>query len=420
MLTNFIKIILLSITLLSYSVISKAEDTIKIAVIEPMSGPLAAIGLDLIEGLEFFAERVNKAGGVLGGKHIEIIPYDNAMMAEKTIQQLRKVIDEDIRYVSQGVGSNHALNIIKTLGKHNKRNPGKEIMFLNHSAVTTSFTNELCNFYHFRFDANVDMKVAALVAQMNKDPNIKKVYLLNQNYAYGQSFQAAARRLLAERAPQIEIVGDELIVPFGKILDFNPYVAKITASKADTVLTGNWGQDAARLITATANSQLKVNFYTIYAGIPAAMNSMGVKISTFNPIIQVTESHENDASHPDWLKEIEAEYTAFSNKSPYADRQRIMMDMFAAAIEKAGSAEPTAVGFALEGMTAEGAHGKVHMRAEDHQMHFDMVISHISTDVEKTFTYNGEDYGMAYVTDGWVDTKDITLDTTCEMKRPKI
>jgi len=239
------------------------------------------------------------------------------MMAEKTIQQLRKVIDQGIRYVSQGVGSNHALNIIKTLGKHNKRNPGKEILFLNHSAVTTSFTNELCNFYHFRFDANVDMKVAALISQMNKDPNIKKVYLLNQNYAYGQSFQAAARRLLAERAPQIEIVGDELIVPFGKILDFNPYVAKITASGADTVLTGNWGADAARLIRATANSQLKVNFYTIYAGIPAAMNSMGVKISTFNPIIQVTESHENDASQPDWLKKIEADYTAYSNKSPY-------------------------------------------------------------------------------------------------------
>ena len=147
-----------------------------------------------------------------------IIPFDNQMVAEKTIQQLRKVIDQDIRYVSQGVGSNHALNIIKTLKKHNKRNPGKEIMFLNHSAVTTSFTNEICDFYHFRFDANVDMKVAGLVTKMASDPDVKKVYLINQNYAYGQSFQAAARRLLPERAPHIEIVGDELIVPFGKVL----------------------------------------------------------------------------------------------------------------------------------------------------------------------------------------------------------
>ncbi|SVE58451.1 uncharacterized protein METZ01_LOCUS511305, partial [marine metagenome] len=156
MLTKFIKIILISFAIFNFTISAKSADTIKIALIEPMSGPLAAIGLDLIEGMEFFAERINNAGGVLGGRHIEIVPFDNQMVAEKTIQQLRKVIDQDIRYVSQGVGSNHALNIIKTLKKHNKRNPGKEIMFLNHSAVTTSFTNELCDFYHFRFDANVD------------------------------------------------------------------------------------------------------------------------------------------------------------------------------------------------------------------------------------------------------------------------
>ena len=419
MLNKFIKIILISFTLFSFTFIARSDDTIKIALIEPMSGPLAAIGLDLIEGLEFFAERINKAGGVLGGRHIEIVPYDNQMIAEKTIQQLRKVIDEDIRYVSQGVGSNHALNIIKTLNKHNKRNPGKEVMFLNHSAVTTSFTNELCNFYHFRFDANVDMKVAALVTQMAADPDVKKVYLLNQNYAYGQSFQAAAQRLLAERAPHIEIVGDELIVPFGKILDFNPYIAKITSSGADAILTGNWGPDAARLITAGANAGLGVKYYSIYAGIPNAMNQMGVKVSTFTPIIQVTESHENDPDHPEWLKEIEAEYFEFSRKSPYADRQRMMMEMFALALEQAGTDDPTAVGFALEGMKGRGAKGEVYMRAEDHQMHFDMVISHISDNVPKPFIYNDQNYGMGYVTDGWINQKDITLPTTCKMIRPK-
>ena len=413
------KIFIISIAFLFLSSSAFSKDTIKIAMIEPMSGPLAAIGLDLIEGLEFFAERINKAGGVLGGRHLEVVAYDNQMIAEKTIQQLRKVIDEDIRYVTQGVGSNHALNIIQTLKKYNKRNPGKEVMFLNHSAVTTSFTNELCDFYHFRFDANVDMKVAGLVTQMANDPDVKKVYLLNQNYAYGQSFQAAAQRLLAERAPHIEIVGDELIVPFGKVLDFNPYIAKITKSGADTVLTGNWGPDAARLITAGANSGLKVKYYSIYAGIPNAMNQMGAKISTFTPIIQITESHENDPDHPAWLKEIEAEYFNFANKSPYADRQRWMMEMFAAASEKAGTDDPTAVGFALEGMKSRGAKGEVFMRADDHQMHFDMVISHISENVEKPFIYNGENYGMGYITDGWIETKDITLPTTCKMKRPK-
>ena len=145
----------------------------------------------------------------------------------------------------------------------------------------------------------------------------------------------------------------------------------------------------------------------------------GVKVSTFTPIIQVTESHENDPDHPEWLKEIEAEYFEFSRKSPYADRQRWMLDMFATALEKAGTDNPTAVGFALEGMKSRGAKGEVYMRAKDHQMHFDMVISHISEDVGKTFVYNGQNYGMGYKTDGWVNKEDITLPSTCEMKRPK-
>jgi branched-chain amino acid transport system substrate-binding protein len=395
-----------------------AEDTIKIALIEPFSGPVAAVGRDSLEQFEFYADRINAAGGVLGGRKIEIVPFDNVMNAEKTTQQLRKAIDQDIRFVSQGVGSNHALNIIKALQKYNKRNPGKEIMYFNYAAVTTAFTNELCMFWHFRFDHNVDQKVAALTTFMNNDSSVKKVYMINQNYAYGQSFQKAARKYLKERAPKAKLVGDEMIVPFGKVLDFTPYIAKIKASGADTVLTGNWGPDATRLIGAGADAGLKVKYYSIYAGIPAAMNTMGTKISTFTPILQITESHENDPSEPAWLMDIEKDFMAKYKKSTYSDRTRVMFEMLAKAFNKAGSADPVAVGYALEGMTIRGAKSEVWMRPDDHQIHFPMVISHISTDIKRPFIYNGENYKMAYKTDGWIARKDMTLPTTCKMKRP--
>jgi branched-chain amino acid transport system substrate-binding protein len=395
-----------------------AEDTIKIALIEPYSGPVAAVGRDTLEAFEFYADRINAAGGVLGGRKIEIVPFDNVMNAEKTTQQLRKAIDQDIRFISQGVGSNHALNIIKALQKYNKRNPGKEVMFFNHSAVTTSFTNELCMFWHFRFDQNVDQKVAALTTFMNNDSSVKKVYMINQNYAYGQSFQKAAHKYLKERAPNVQLVGDEMIVPFGKVLDFTPYIAKIKSSGADTVLTGNWGPDATRLITAGADAGLKVKYYSIYAGIPAAMNSMGTKVSTFTPILQITESHENDADVPGWAVEEQNDYLEKYKKSTYVDRFRLMFEMLAKAFNKAGSADPAAVGYALEGMTNRGIKSEVWMRPDDHQIHFPMVISHISTDVKRPFIYNGENYKMAYKTDGWIPRDDMMLPSTCKMKRP--
>jgi branched-chain amino acid transport system substrate-binding protein len=257
-----------------------------------------------------------------------------------------------------------------------------------------------------------------LTTFMNNDSSVKKVYMINQNYAYGQSFQKAAHKYLKERAPNVQLVGDEMIVPFGKVLDFTPYIAKIKASGADTVLTGNWGPDATRLIGAGADAGLKVKYYSIYAGIPNAMKTMGTKISTFTPILQITESHENDPGEPDWLIEIENDFMTKYKKSTYGDHGRMMVEMLVKAFNKAGSADPAAVGYALEGITNRGAKSEGWMRPDDHQIHFPMVISHISTDVERPFIYNGENYKMAYKTDGWIAREDLVLPTTCNMKRP--
>ncbi len=417
---HYISFLIVFVSFLFISACEKKEvknETLKIAAIEPLSGPYAAVGQDLVEQLTFYADLVNSNGGLKDGRKIEIVALDNAMKAEKTTELLRKSIDEGIRFVTQGAGSNHALNIIKQLEKYNSRNPGKEVLFLNHSAVTTTFTNELCTFYHFRFDANVDMKVAALVTQLSKDQDIKKVYLINQNYAYGQSFQKAAKKFLKERAPSIEIVGDELIQPFGKVQDFNPYVTKIKVSEADAILTGNWGPDAYRLVNSLADSGIKSKIYGIYVALPTGMPVMGEK-AVYNPIIQVKETHENDSDIPDWLKKINDLHLEQTTMSMDTDRFRFMMEMFAEASKISNSFEPKDIALALEGMKGRGAHGEVLMRKQDHQIHFDIVAGLVSNKVEKPIQYRGENFGMAYSTVGKISKEDVTLKTTCEMKRP--
>jgi len=162
------------VSLLSFSV--QAADPIRLGFIEPLSGPIAAVGLEGLDNIRLAADRVNARGGVLGGRMIEIVPLDNAMKAEKTTQQVNKAIDIGLRFISQGIGSNHALNIIKMLEKHNKRNPDKAVVYFNHSAVTPAFTNEMCSFWHFRFDADANMKISALVTMIGKNPKIKRLY----------------------------------------------------------------------------------------------------------------------------------------------------------------------------------------------------------------------------------------------------
>ncbi|MEE8506017.1 MAG: ABC transporter substrate-binding protein [Kiloniellales bacterium] len=399
------------------SVSALAAENIRIGLIEPLSGPIAAVGAEALDNFTHVANQVNKRGGVLGGRKLEIIGLDNAMKAEKTTEQLKKAVDMGLSYIIQGVGSNHALNIIKFVNKHNKRNPGKEIVFLNHSAVTTAFTNELCSFWHFRFDANVDMKVAALVTQLNRDPKVKKVYLVNQNYAYGKSFQAAANRLLKERAPNVELVGDELIVPFGKVQDFTPYVAKIKAAGADTVLTGNWGPDLHRFVKSAVNSGLGATFYSIYGGLPSSISGYGDTSSKVD-LKQVTETHENHAGLPGELRDYMQGYKDVYGSTWYPDRQRWLIEMLAAAIEAAGTADPIPVARKLEGMSFPGPLGDVQMRAEDHQIQMALVVSTLTSDAPKSLIYKGKNFGVGFKTDGVAERADTTLPTTCLMERP--
>lgn len=399
------------------SVTGALADNIRVGLIEPLSGRIAALGQDALNSFQFAAETVNSRGGVLAGTNIEVIGLDNAMKAEKTTEQLKKAVDMGLSYIIQGVGSNHALNIIKFVDKHNKRNPGKEIVFLNHSAVTTAFTNELCSFWHFRFDANVDMKVAALVTQISRDPSIKKVYILNQNYAYGKSFQAAARQLLAKRVPQVKIVGDELIVPFGKVQDFTPFIAKIKASGADTILTGNWGADIVRFVKGAVGAGLDAKFYTIYGGATSSIGGYGSDGKKVN-LKQVTEMHQNHPGLPKGLVDYSAGYMKKYKDTFYADRQRWLIFMLAAAIDKAGSADPIPVARALEGMTFPGPMGPVQMRASDHQMQMPLVVSMLTDKAPQPIYYKGKNFGIAFQTDGVAERKDTSLATTCKMKRP--
>ena len=417
---NFIKY--LSIFLFLFIFIScekkESQGPIKIAAIEPLSGPYAAVGSDLITQVEFYTQEINKNGGVLGGRKIEIVRMDNANKAEKTTELVRKSIDEGIKFIVQGGGSHVAKSIITQLKKHNSRNPGKEVLYLNHSAVTPSFTNEDCTFFHFRFDANTDMKVAALVQEISQDKEVNKVYLFNQNYAFGQSIKKTARKLLNERVPRVEIVGDELIPPFGKVTDFNPYVSKIKVSGADSIITGNWGPDAYRLVNALADAGVKVKIFGMYIFLPSSMPSMS-KNALFNPIIQIKEATPYELEKlPNWLNEINIRHLEKTKMSSDTDRMRNMMEMFAKAINQSNSLDPVKIAYELEGMENRGPYGIVTMRKDDHQAHFDMVTTVVRNNNQNPMTYKDKNYSMAYSTLNIINKKDITFQSNCDMKRP--
>ena len=393
--------------------------TVKVAYIDPLSGPFAQTGEQGLAEFRFAVQQVNKSGK-LGKVKLEVVPFDNKVSPQESLNQLKRVIDQGIRYITQGNSSAVAGALIEAVNRHNERNPGKEILYLNYAAVDPAYTNEKCSFWHFRFDANSDMKMEALTTWMAKRKNIKKVYLLNQDYSFGHAVRKAAREMLNRKRPDIEIVGDDLH-PLGKVTDFAPYVAKMKAAGADSVITGNWGQDMSLLVKAGRDAGLDVDWYTYYAGGLGTPTAMGEAAAGKVKIIAEYHSNVENNKAAKW----DAAYRKQAPKGNpdfYFLRGKIMWDMFAKAIVRAKSVEPKAVARALEGMRHDGELGEVEMRKSDHQLiqplYVLTLVKSAARGGPKNAKIDMEGSGLAPVTDARLEASSSAQPTSCQMKRP--
>ena len=398
--------------LASTSFVAQAQ-TVKLALIDPQSGLMAPVGINQLNSWRFVADIANQKNWA-GGPKFEIVGFDNKLSPQESLTILKQVIDQGIRYILQGNGSSVALALADAVAKHNERNPGKEIIYINYAAVDPDLTNSKCNYWHFRIDANSDMKMEALTTYLAKDPKVKSVYLINQNYSFGQAVAKAAKEYLARKRPDIKIVGEDLH-PLAQIKDFAPYVSKIKASGADTVITGNWGSDLALLIKAGKDAGLNVNYYTYYAattGVPTAMGAAGEERVKY-----VGYWNANNE------KFVGADVVEGYNKK-YKDDYYTMatytgIAMLAKAFKEAKSTDPVKVAAALEGIKVQSLNGEVEMRKTDHQALQPLYIAKWVKVNKKDVRFDQENTGYGWKTEALLPTYLATQPTSCQMQRPK-
>jgi branched-chain amino acid transport system substrate-binding protein len=396
----------------AFAVPAAQADTIKIAMIETMSGAFAPIGQNQLNTFRMFSEMANQQKWA-GNHTIEVNAFDGKGSPQESLTQLKTVIDQGYRYIAQGNGSGVALALVDAVNKHNERNPGKEVVFLNYSAIDPDLTNSKCSFWHFRFDANSDMKMEALTSYMAKDQNIKKVFIIGQNYAHGHQVTRAAKEFLKRKRPDIQIVGDDLH-PIATVKDFAPYVAKIKAAGADTVITGNWGADLALLVKAAKDAGLEARFYTYYAGTSGVPTAMGG--STAGQVKQVAYWIPNNETFAG--KEIVEAFKKKYNDDFYVQDIYTVVQMVSKAAKDVGTADPVKVAFALEGMKIKAINGEVEMRAVDHQLQQPLYISTWAKVDGKKVKYDAENTGYGWSMDQKIESYVATQPTSCQMKRP--
>ncbi|WP_038216440.1 branched-chain amino acid ABC transporter substrate-binding protein [Xenophilus azovorans] len=384
-------------------------ETVKIAWLDPLSGLMAAVGTNQLKTFQFFAEKFNIKNAA--GVKFEVIGIDNKLSPQETTAALRSAMDQGARYVVQGNGSGPALAIIDALEKHNARNPGKEVLYLNYAAVDPDLTNSKCSYWQYRFDADTSMKMEALTTYMKEQQEIKKVYLINQNYSHGQQVSKFAKENLKTKRPDVQIVGDDLH-PLAQVRDFAPYIAKIKQSGADTVITGNWGSDLALLIKAGNDAGLNVKWFTYYAVTTGTPTAMGA--ASDGKVYQVAYGHYNMGGE---MQKYADEFKKRFNDDMYTLDIYTVYQALSEAFAKAKTTDPVKVAATLEGMKFKSFNGDVELRKADHQLQQGLYITRWEKASAK-YPYSPENTGYTLAPVKFYDAYVASTPTSCQMKRP--
>lgn len=395
---------------------AQAAEPFKIAFIDPLSGPFVSTGELMRDHVQYAVDDVNAKGGLFNGAKLQMLQFDSKLSAQESQSALQAAIDQGARVVvTGGSGSSVVAALVEAATRYNQRNPGKEVLVLNHSSIDPELTGKSCSFWHFMFDANTAMRMQAIANYIKTQPAIQKIYLLNQDYAHGKQWATYGRQMVGAARPDIQFVG-ETLHPIGRVKDFAPYVAKIKEVGADSVITGNWGQDLTLLLKSAADSGYNLRYFNHSAGgMPGTVTSFAQ--TRIGQLTWVAEWHPGQAERPQ-AEARAKEYKARTGKDFLSPRMDLVPRMLAAAIAKAQSTEPVKIARALEDLDMETIVGPVKMRAKDHQLLLPQVVNTIAPVDGKTVKAGWEGTNYGFRTDAVYTPQQVDLPTECQMKRP--
>ena len=374
----------------------------------------------MLSHLQYAVEDINAKGGVLntgkGGIKLQLLQFDSKLSSQESQTALQAAIDQGARVIlTGGSGSSVVAALVQAAVKHNERNPDKAVLVLNHSSIDPDLTGKACSFWHFQFEANTAMKMKALANYIKKQPDIKNVYLLNQDYAHGKQWARYGQEMVGLVRPDIKFVGQDLHA-IGRVKEFAPYIAKIKATHADSVITGNWGQDMTLLLRAAGDAGYNLRYFNHSAGaFPGTV--LAVSQAKIGQLTWVAEWHPGEEGVPK-VDALSTAYKAKTGRDFLAPRIELTPHMLASAINKAKSIEPVQIAKALEDLSYESVVGTVRMRGEDHQLLLPQVVNTIAPVDGRLVKVGWEGSNYGFRTDAVYTGNELAQGTECKMVRP--
>ena len=134
-------------------------EPVKIALIETLSGGQAVTGKLFQSAVKYGLTKLETEKAWPDG--IKLLEYDNQGGPSEAADKVKAAINDGAQIIIQGASSAIGGQITADVQKHNARNPGKEIIYINVGAEAMEFTGPKCHFYHFRWNGNAEIRLQA-------------------------------------------------------------------------------------------------------------------------------------------------------------------------------------------------------------------------------------------------------------------
>ncbi|HEX6413909.1 MAG TPA: ABC transporter substrate-binding protein [Burkholderiales bacterium] len=323
-----------------------AQETIKIGVITDKVGPAKPYSEPTLEGIQFGANEINAAGGVLGRK-IELLIEDDQGRPDISAAMARKLVD---------AGAVFILSITLTPATQQQQNVTLEAKTPQMTPMNSgdTLTTQLQNPYFWQTGPLGSIQIATLLSHA-RSKQLKRVALITDNSDLGQLLAKFFRAGLEKSG--IQVVAEE-VVPRGATTA-EPQMQKVRAANPEAMfMAGVLTPENVLILRAYRQMALKFPIHSSYnLSVPQYMS---VAKGLLNGITFVDAY---DPEKPE-VKKFEADYRKATGKLPYNIHGYGYdgIKMVAEAIKRAGSTDKEKIRAAMQSLEFSGVMGAKGMK----------------------------------------------------------
>jgi len=200
-------------------------DSLTIAVAQPLSGPQAGRGKDLLNGAKLAVDELNKAGYKIAGKAVtlELLAVDDKADTAEAKKVAQELVDKKVFAVLGHLSSDITEATIPIYKQ------GNVVQLFTSSAAELT---KLGQGNTFRLVANDAMQAKAVASYAAESLRANNVAIIHENSAYGNPMSADVTAELTKSKKKVSL--QESVD--SKATDFAPFVAKLKGAPPDVLI----------------------------------------------------------------------------------------------------------------------------------------------------------------------------------------